>query len=267
MNAVVQTLRVTRHAALVGWRDEQVIYTWRTWLTGWFLRVIAQVIFYALIGLLLDSQEALHFILVGNAIMLTAVSSSMTVATTTWERRAGTLPLLLAAPSSHTTVFITRSLRQVFDATITAVGGFFVAAPLFGLPLPWPRVLLLVPLIVLISLTTYLFACFLGALALWAMDWRNIISNTVRYFMMAICGVNVPLSALPDWVVPISRSLPLTHGLMAVRDVLGGAGAGAVMRNVGLEALVGAAWLLAAIPVFWWLGEQGRRDGTIEFGA
>ena len=37
------TLRIIRYAFLSGARDYGSIYTWKTWLGGWFLRVLAQV--------------------------------------------------------------------------------------------------------------------------------------------------------------------------------------------------------------------------------
>ncbi|MEJ7702864.1 MAG: hypothetical protein WKF47_04025 [Geodermatophilaceae bacterium] len=61
--------------------------------------MVSQVIFFALIGRLLDSPEAAAYLLVGNAVMIAALEAMMVVASTTWERRAGTLPLLIAAPS------------------------------------------------------------------------------------------------------------------------------------------------------------------------
>lgn len=267
MSAVAHTARIVRHAALVGWRDEQVIYTWRTWVGGWLLRVIAQVIFFALIGLLLGSRSAVHFILVGNAVMLASMSATVTVATTTWERFAGTLPLLVAAPSSHVTVFVGRSLRNIAEGLVIASAGLLVAAPLFDLTLPWPRVAFVFPLIALVATTTYLFACFLGGIVLWAMDARNVVLNVSYLIMMAICGVNVPVSALPDWAQLVARLLPLTHGLEAVRLVLDGAAASAILPKIGIEVAIGIGWLAIAVPVFWWLAEQGRRDGSIEFGA
>lgn len=51
------TLRVMRYAFLSGARDYGSIYTWKTWLGGWFLRVLAQVTFFALLGRLLRSDE------------------------------------------------------------------------------------------------------------------------------------------------------------------------------------------------------------------
>lgn len=267
MSAFQTTVRVAWHAALVGFRDERTIFTWKTWTTGWMLRVIAQVVFFALIGLLVGSLGLLHFILVGNAVLLATMSVNMTTATTTWERRAGTMPLLVAAPVSHVTVFLARSFQRVADGAATAVAGFFCSAWIFALPLPWPRVLWVIPLIVVVALTSYLFALFLGALVLRAMDARNVVSNVFTLVMMAVCGVNVPVDVLPGGAQALAAVFPLTHGLRAVRELLAGGPGTAILADVGLAFVVGLAWLTVAIPTFWWFAERGRRDGTIEFGG
>jgi Ser/Thr protein kinase RdoA (MazF antagonist) len=40
---------------------------------------------------------------------------------------------------------------------------------------------------------------------------RNLVSNVVGALMMAVCGVNVPVSVFPRWVGTVASALPLTH--------------------------------------------------------
>jgi ABC-2 type transport system permease protein len=53
-------------------------------------------------------------------------------------------------------------------------------------------------------------------------------SNLMYFLTLLFCGTNVPLEALPGWMQSIGRSLPLTHGIEAARDVAGGAAFGEV---------------------------------------
>jgi ABC-2 type transport system permease protein len=85
----VNVLRVLRYAALSGYHDYATIYTWKTWVAGWYVRVLAQVAFFALVGRLLGSDARVHYLLVGNAVMLAAIGGLFAVAGTTWERRQG----------------------------------------------------------------------------------------------------------------------------------------------------------------------------------
>jgi len=265
MRRARDVLRVVRYALLTGYYDYQTIYTWRTWVVGWYLRVLSQVAFFALIGKLLHSTARTHYLLVGNAMLLAAMGSLVAVASTQWERWAGTMPLLVAAPSSHVVVFAGRSLTFVADAVVTSLGAFFAAAAMFGLPLPWPRVLLLPFLVISIAIATYALAIFLGGCALRAPGSRNVVSNLAQTTMMALAGVNVPVAFYPGAVHALSYALPLTFGLRGVRGLLAGAGGWTVAADVGVQLAVALGWLVLALLTFDRFGERGRRTGTLDF--
>jgi hypothetical protein len=59
----------------------------------------------------------------------------------------------------------------------------------------------------------------------------------------------------------------MTHGLRAVRSVFDGSAIGRSFWEMGLEAVVGFAWLLLAFATFRFLAERARRTGTVEFGG
>jgi ABC-2 type transport system permease protein len=259
--------RVLKYAGLSGFQDYATMFTLKSWLLGWFLRVLAQVTFFALIGELIGSTARLHFILVGNAVMLASMEAMGAVPSTTWERRAGTFPLLIAGPTSPVVVLMGRSVQWLPSGVASATGAFFLLGPLFGLEMPFPRVLLVVPLIVLVALSTYMLGTFLGALVLRAMEARNLVFNISFMTLMAMCGVNVPLEFYPEPILSLAQVLPLTHGLLAIRGVLESAPASEIVLRVGLEAGVGAFWLVMALLAFRRYLEAVRRDGSIEFAA
>lgn len=261
------TVEVLRHAAITGFQDFRSMYSWKTWASGWLLRVICQVIFYSLLGRLIGDQAQVHYLVVGNAVMLCATTVIFVVQSTTWERFAGTIPLLVAAPASPLVVLFGRSVQWIPDALATSVAALLVVGPLFGLPLPWPRALLVLPLLVLVTLSTYMMGAVFGSLVLRWTEARNLVSNVVAAAMMAVCGVNVPVSVFPGWVRTVADALPLTHGLHAVRGVLGGAPAGGVARQAALEVIVGVGWLAVAAASFRWFAEGGRKDGSLDFGS
>ena len=261
------TVAILRHAAIAGFQDLRGMYTWKTWSTGWLLRVIMQVIFYSLLGRLIGSREQVHFLVVGNAVMLCATTVVFVVQSTTWERFAGTIPLLIAAPASPLVVFFGRSVQWIPDALATSLAALLVVGPLFGLPLPWPRALAVVPLLLLVTLATYMLGAVFGSLVLRYTGARNLVSNIVAAVMMAVCGVNVPVGTFPGWVDSLAAVLPLTHGLQAVRGVLGTAPAGRIVTDAALEVAVGVGWFVVAAASFRWFAEGGRRDGSIDFGG
>ena len=260
------TVDILRHAALAGIQDLRSLYTWKTWATGWLLRLVCQVIFYSLLGRLIGDEAQVHYLVVGNAVMLCATTVIFVVQSTTWERFAGTLPLLIAAPASPLVVLFGRSVQWIPDALATSLAALLVVGPLFAVPLPWPRTLVVLPLLVLVTLSTYMMGAVFGSLVLRWTNARNLVSNVVAALMMAVCGVNVPVSVFPGWVGTVATVLPLTHGLRAIRATLAGAGAG-VAREAALEIVVGMGWFAVAAASFRWFAEGGRKDGSLEFGS
>ncbi len=266
MTAVADSARALRHAVLFAVEELGSIYTWQSWLLGWALRVVAQVVFYALIGILLDDAAQVQFLLVGNVVLMAASNVMLAVQSTQWERYAGTLPLLVAAPSRVLWVFLGRSVEWLADGLGTSLLALFIAAPLFDVPLPGLATVWVVGLLLLTMIAGYGLATFLGALVLRRPDLRNIVANTVIGVMAVITGANVPVEFFTAPVQWLAQLLPLTHGLAAVRHVFAGDPAAAVLADAGWCALAGVAWLLLAAASFERFAEAGRRDGSIEFG-
>jgi ABC-2 type transport system permease protein len=259
-------VRVLAAAFVSARADLKVIYTWRTWSFAWLSRILTQVAFYAVIGRLLGSAERTQYLLVGNAVFIAALVSLFVCASTAWERQAGTLPLLVAAPTSAFPLFVGRSAQWLLDGTLCASIALFVLSPLFGLPLPMPRALLALPLIALVSWSTYCFGLVLAAFVLRKVEVRNLVSGIGSLTLMLVCGVQVPTTFWPAPFPQVAEVLPLTHGLGAVRDLLAGAPAGVVAGGAALELCVATGWLVVAGFAFRHLAESGRRDGSIEFG-
>lgn len=263
----MSTVTVMQHAFRAGVADYRAIFTWRSWLLGWMLRVIAQVSFFGLIGLRVADERTAYFLLVGNALAVAAQTGIFSLNMTSSERWAGTLPLLVASPTSPLVVFSSRGAYLAVDGALSALGSLFIAGSAFGLPLPWPRVLAVVPLTAVVAVASY---CFGTCLAGVVFRWRsaNSLFVLVGYTgLMTIAGVNVPLSYYPDALEWLARLLPLTNGLLGVRGVFGGATAVAIVADAALELAVGLGWMAVALITFNRLASAGRRDGALDYGA
>lgn len=267
MTALTSTLNVMRQAFHAGWLDHRAIYTWRSWLAGWYVRVLAQVAFFALIGERLGDDEKTFYLLVGNSIMIAAVNGVFSLNMTTGERWAGTLPLLVASPSSPVVVFSARGGYLAVDGAFSALSALFVAGPLFGMDLPWPRILAVVPLTALVAVSSYCFGTFLAGIVFRFRSVNSLVVVTTHVVLMAACGVNVPLSYYPEALEWAARCLPLTNGLLAIRGVFDGAESGAILLDAWLEGVVAVAWMAVALATFNRLASRGRLDGSLDYGA
>lgn len=266
---VASPLRVMRYSTYNAWVDMWSMYSPLGWAVGWVSRVLMQVMFFAIIGVLLGSPEAVRYLFIGAAVMVTAMEALTSVASTTWERRQGTMPLLVAAPSRLWPVFVGRSIQWVPSGVLTASVALFALGPFFGVTLTPVRAVAVFGCLVVAGVTTYFLAMVLGAVVLTAMSMRNVVSNIAQVLMMLICGVMVPVTFWPEPVQAAAQAVPLTHALAAVRTLTdtpaGAPVAGEALAAVGLALAVGAAWLAVAALILERLAAAGRRSGSIEF--
>ena len=96
---------------------------------------------------------------------------------------------------------------------------------------------------------------------------ERLVGAGVTSVRTSLPSLEVPLSYYPEPVEILSRLLPLTNGLLAIRGVFGGAPASEIVENTALEAAVGLAWMVAALLTFNRLASRGRRDGSLDYGA
>jgi ABC-2 type transport system permease protein len=259
--------RVVRYSVISGAYDYFEIYTLKSWVLGWLVRVLSQITFFALIGRLLDSDAQTHFLLIGNAIVIAAMGGIFALFMTTAERANGTLSLLVASPSSPAIVFASRGVYVTADAAFSALLGLFIIAPVFDLALPWPEVMLVVPLTVLVGFSAYAFSTFLAGVVLRHRESNGLVVNATIVSLMTLCGINVPISFFPEPLEWAASLLPVTNGLEAIRDVLNGEDAQTILANTAAEAAVLLGWLTLALATFGRFVGHGRRDGTLEFAS
>jgi ABC-2 type transport system permease protein len=85
-----------------------------------------------------------------------------------------------------------------------------------------------------------------------------------NFLLLLFCGVNIPLDVLPGWMEAVGRSLPLTHGIIAARDVAAGASLADVSGLVWTELGIGAAYAAAAYVLFRVLEHESRRSAVLD---
>lgn len=260
-------VRVLEQAAISALAELRVYYTWKTWTFTWLARLLIQVAFFGLIGRMLGGDDQVRYLLVGNAVAIAALESSVAILAIHEERRSATLASLVAAPAGHLVVYLGRGLHYLLSGLATSCAAFVVLPPLFGVALPWPRAALAVLAIALVGLSSYCYAAFLAAVVLGLPNLLWVVLNLSYLVLMSFCGVNVPIDFWPGVVQRITTLLPLTHGLAAVRDLLDTGATASFAYGLMLEAAVAIGWLAAAAAMFQLMVVRGRSTGAIEFGA
>jgi len=260
-------LRVLKQTAIGAFTEYKAFYTWRSWTIGWLLRLLMQVSFYALIGRLLDSPERVEFLVIGNAVYVVAMEACIVVLATVGERNAGTLPLMVAAPATHITVYLGRGVHYLSSGVITSTIALLVMPPLFGITLPLPQAVLALPMLVLIGLSCYGYGLAVSCLVLHRPGRRWTAMNLSYLVLLAFAGVNVPVDYWPGPVQAVADVLPLTHGLDAIRTLLAGGPWATIATQLTLEALIGLGWFAVAAYGFDRVVRVGRLQGTLDLAA
>jgi ABC-2 type transport system permease protein len=254
-------------SARVGFADFRAIYTWRSWLFGWFGRLITQAIFFTSFGLWLGSHAAVDYMAVGNTMMLIVMECLAVIGGTVGERFAGTIPLQLAASGNFIASYLARSSYCILVGLVSSSVAFYGLTAAFSVPLVWPASALVPLLILLTGFAVYCFGFAVASAVMSAPTLALVAINFSYLSMMTFCGVNVPVGYWPTPVQAFAQAFPVTHGLLAVRELISAAPVAEISWNCLLTLVVGLGWMTVGIAAFRFSVHAGRRKGTLELSA
>ena len=248
---------LTSYRALFNWLSPWIM------IPSFFIAPLFQILLFAYIGRAanLESDE---FYVIGNAIQYSSIPClfAMTFVITD-ERRNQTLGPILTSPAPRLALFLGRALPVIVNGMVVAAFGLFAGGVLLGIDVPASAAL---PLAAVVAITA--FSCTGLGLVCAGLGLRvretAVLSNIIFGVLLLLCGVNVPLDALPGWMAAIGRVLPLTHGIAAAREVANGETLVAVAGLVGTEAGIGVVYAALGYSLIRFMEAQGRRRATLE---
>jgi ABC-2 type transport system permease protein len=170
---------------------------------------------------------------------------------------------LLASPANRLAMFLGRALPVVVNGLVVSIFGFCVGLVFLHFHLALGQLPALAAVLVVTVTSCTCLGMLLGSIGLRARD-VFFISNLIYWSMLLVCGVNVPLSALPGWLQAIGRALPLTHGIAAARKIAAGGALSDVGALLGAELKIGALYGLAAYGLFRLFEVEARRRASLE---
>lgn len=267
MTAIQLPLPALRTAVRIGFADLRAVYTWRTWLFGWFARLITQVIFFSLFGLLLGSQAYEDYRAVGNSAAIVCIETVAVVVTVVRERAQGTLSLQVLSPAPFALTYVGRGAYTFVVGVCSSTAAFVIAVALFRVPLAMPDSLLAPLVIVVMGAASYCYGLALGAVVMAQPALQWLVINVGYLSVMTFSGVNVATSYWPQPLRTLSELLPMTHGLEALRTLLDGGGYTTVAADAAAELAVGAGWMVLALAILNRAVWLGRRNGTLDLAA
>lgn len=163
-------------------------------------------------------------------------TTAMEAVVINFELRLGSLERLLLAPASFTSVVLGKVLGASLFGLIVMALVALAALPALPSPMSHPA-----GLVITATVSSVTFAG-LGALvsvAVREVFEAQTLGNFLRFPMMFLCGVFIPVSSLPAGLRHLAYALPLTYTVDGFRHAL--AGAGAMPLSVDVLALCGFA--------------------------
>ena len=248
----------------------QVVFSYRA-LFGWIapadyimMKVVEpalQIVLFVLMGRFagLDAE----YLVIGNSMRLVAtggIFGMLSVALN--ERRARTLPVVIASATPSAQTFYARGFAQVIDGLASVVIGLAIGALFFGLDfsrLNWFWFLLAC---VVISFGVSGFGLLVGTTTLLGTE-ANLVGNLAFNALLLFCGVNFPVEALPQVWQRLTQLLPLTHGLSATRLLFDGQLEG-VPGLLAIELLIGMLYAVVGYLLFAVVERTARAQGTLD---
>ena len=224
---------------------------------------VFQILFFAYVGRFAGLQDDAFFV-VGNAVQVACMAGVYGMAMTIGgERWTQTLSPLLATPANRFALFMGRTLPNFVNGLLVSTFGFLVGWALLDFDPALSSLPALALCVVVSTASCTALGLVIGSIGLRARDVM-FLANLVYFLLLLFCGVNIPLDELPGLMEAIGRSLPLTHGIEAAREVAAGAPLSAVDHLLWTEAAIGAVYGAVAYGLFRFFEADGRRRATLE---
>ncbi len=136
-------------------------------------------------------------------------TTSMLAVTVTFEKKNASFDRLLLAPLPLESLMFAKTSGAIIFGVLNAMVPIIVGAIFLDLPvINWWLVL---PAILLIAISSTFLGLFV-AVSVSEVFEAQTFSNFIRFPMLFLCGLFIPLSDLPVYLRPLSYIFPLTYG-------------------------------------------------------
>jgi ABC-2 type transport system permease protein len=241
------------------------------WLTMKLVISLSQMAFFVFVGkFLLESPsppayDIVAYIAIGNAIQSMSWNTVFSVINiTSSDKWGGTLPLVLATPAPRLPMFVGRAMVHVFDGMLSVAISFIFAVFLFGVDFSNANTLALAVVVFLTAFTMSGFGLLIGGLSFYFRE-PMIFANIFTFILLIFCGVNFPITALPQPLQYVSYIFPLTYGVDAGRKtIVEGANLVQIAPLLAQMLLVGFIAIMLGYAFFRTFENLARKTGRIE---
>ena len=210
-----------------------------------------------------EGQQYFAFLVVGlvtAAFVNTAVNGLPAAIST--DISTGALEAMLATPARIPALLI-GMVGQTFTWTVLRGIILLISAWALGAQLAWSHALVAAGVLFFIVIAYAPVAVIAAALIL-AVRTSGPLTGGVVWASTLLGGVYYPTTVVPSWLALVSKFVPLTYGLRALRrSLIEGAPLASIVGDVARMVGLGAIVFIVAAAMFAWALGYAKRAGTL----
>jgi len=193
-------------------------------------------------GSVVGSSGYLSFIAIGNAFYVFVFSAAFVVGRVMfWERATGTIEATFLTPMNRLAYMAGIMVAAALNSLIDFIAVFLIGI-LFGFQVTSLNAPLFISSLLLTACALFGIGLMVNGITLTFRD-RTTTSNTLMILFMVFSGIVCPLELMPQWAQIISKFLPLTYGIKAMRASLLGTAAYDVMFDLTILGFLGIVYI------------------------
>ncbi len=172
----------------------------------------------------------------------------------------GTLEIMLLSPTRLSAILVSSSLYSYLLATVNALVYLIVGTLLFGFNMSHINIITALVVLVL-SIASFSGIGILSAAVVMLVKKGDPVAWLFGGLSSLLAGVYYPISVLPDWLEPLSRFIPMTYALDAMRlAVLKGSS----LAELRFDILVLLGFTIALTPLAFLVFGKALKRAKIE---
>lgn len=234
------------------------------WLLQIALTSFFSMLFFALMVDSIDSSVTVEYVVIGNVVQSVAITTLYSVSEIPGtEKHVGTLPTLMSTPSSLFSIFFGMAIFNVLSGFLAVGISMCYATLIFGVSLSSANYLSIVVVVILTVLSLAGMGMAIGGVGL-RLRTSAIIANVFSYIGLVLCGVNFPLSYLPEWLRTVSYCLPLTYAVDATRGAVDGSTVSTLWEPISMMIFLGLLYAVLSVILFSFFEKSAKRSGSYD---
>lgn len=246
------------YKGLFGWLN------WFSYFSTVLLRPVVLVIIYSILGRFAGSPEVIRNYAVGIATYSMAVIVLPGITQCyTYDRSGGTLSFFFASPANRLVNFMSRAVLHYPNALLSFIATLFTAWIMVDLDFGFINWAGFIVAILVTALSITALGEFLATFAIVFRDWTNTQAVLVG-MILVFSGVIIPLTVFPAVIQEFAKLLPVTNGLVGIRNSFIGIPISESSGYILREGLTGLVYFIIGYAGFVLFERIAKQRGVLE---